>query len=257
MCELLGMSANVPTDICFSFKGLRERGGNTGPHKDGWGIAFYQGKGVTTFKDAQASHQSEVAKLVTDYPIKSNVVVGHVRQANRGRVALENTHPFTRELWGRYWTYAHNGQLKDYKSLAQGRFKAVGTTDSESAFCFILSELAARYPDKPPARKQLFRLIKKLSDQLKQQGVFNLLLSDGEYLFCYCSTKLHWITRRAPFGTAQLSDVDVDIDFSQETTPNDVVTIVATLPLTTNEQWQAMAPGEACLFRAGEQVELL
>ncbi|MCK3283042.1 class II glutamine amidotransferase, partial [Escherichia coli] len=27
MCELLGMSANVPTDICFSFTGLVQRGG--------------------------------------------------------------------------------------------------------------------------------------------------------------------------------------------------------------------------------------
>ena len=35
MCELLGMSANVPTDICFSFTGLVQRGGGTGPHKDG------------------------------------------------------------------------------------------------------------------------------------------------------------------------------------------------------------------------------
>ncbi len=26
MCELLGMSANVPTDICFSFAGLIQRG---------------------------------------------------------------------------------------------------------------------------------------------------------------------------------------------------------------------------------------
>ena len=38
MCELLGMSANVPTDIRFSFAGLAQRGGNTGPHRDGWGI---------------------------------------------------------------------------------------------------------------------------------------------------------------------------------------------------------------------------
>lgn len=38
MCELLGMSANVPTDICFSFTGLVQRGGGTGPHKDGWGL---------------------------------------------------------------------------------------------------------------------------------------------------------------------------------------------------------------------------
>ncbi len=37
MCELLGMSANVPTDICFSFTGLVQRGGGTGPHKDGSG----------------------------------------------------------------------------------------------------------------------------------------------------------------------------------------------------------------------------
>lgn len=256
MCELLGMSANVPTDICFSFKGLKERGGNTGPHKDGWGIAFYQGKGVSTFKDAQASHQSEVARLVSDYPIKSNVVVGHVRQANRGRVALENTHPFSRELWGRYWTYAHNGQLKDYKTLPLGRFKPVGTTDSEQAFCYLLSALADKYPNGPKSKKQLFRYLLKLSHGLRKLGVFNLLLSDGDYLFCYCSTKLHWITRRAPFGKACLSDVDVDIDFSRETTPNDVVTIVATLPLTSNENWQAMAAGQACLFKAGELVVL-
>lgn len=37
MCELLGMSANVPTDISFSLSGLIPRGGQTGPHKDGWG----------------------------------------------------------------------------------------------------------------------------------------------------------------------------------------------------------------------------
>ncbi|MGB1989951.1 MAG: class II glutamine amidotransferase, partial [Cycloclasticus pugetii] len=49
MCELLGMSANVPTDICFSFSGLIKRGGETGVHKDGWGIAFYEGKGFRAF----------------------------------------------------------------------------------------------------------------------------------------------------------------------------------------------------------------
>ena len=67
MCELLGMSANVPTDICFSFTGLVQRGGGTGPHKDGWGITFYEGKGCRTFKDPQPSFQSPIAKLVQEY----------------------------------------------------------------------------------------------------------------------------------------------------------------------------------------------
>ena len=64
MCELLGMSANVPTDICFSFTGLMQRGGNTGPHRDGWGITFYEGKGFRTFKDPNPSCKSKIAELV-------------------------------------------------------------------------------------------------------------------------------------------------------------------------------------------------
>lgn len=84
MCELLGMSANVPTDICFSFTGLMLRGGKTGPHKDGWGITFYEGRGFRTFKDPEPSAQSPIAKLVQALPIKSRAVVSHIRQANRG-----------------------------------------------------------------------------------------------------------------------------------------------------------------------------
>jgi predicted glutamine amidotransferase len=102
MCELLGMSANVPTDICFSFTGLMQRGGRTGPHRDGWGITFYEDKGCRTFKDPDPCYDSPIAKLVQAYPIKSRAVIGHIRQANRGHVALENTHPFTREQWGSF-----------------------------------------------------------------------------------------------------------------------------------------------------------
>ncbi len=96
MCELLGMSANVPTDICFSFTGLMQRGGRTGPHRDGWGgITFYEGKGFRTFKDPKPSCESQIAELVQNYPIKSRAVVSHIRQANRGGVNLENTHLYT------------------------------------------------------------------------------------------------------------------------------------------------------------------
>nr|MBA2815560.1 Phosphoheptose isomerase [Candidatus Pantoea persica] len=64
-------------------------------------------------------------------------------------MSLENTHPFTRELWGRNWTYAHNGQLKGYRQRETGHFRPVGETDSEKAFCWILHKLATRYPHTP------------------------------------------------------------------------------------------------------------
>ncbi|MDN4502484.1 class II glutamine amidotransferase [Alteromonadaceae bacterium BrNp21-10] len=254
MCELMGMSANVPTDICFSFKGLRQRGGQTGPHKDGWGVAFYDNKGVCIFKDPQPSYESEIAQLISNYPIKSKAVIAHVRQANRGRIGMENTHPFSRELWGRNWTYAHNGQLSNYRNLPVTRFMPVGTTDSERAFCFLLSQIEQRFPRPPKNRKTVFNFIKRQVQELTKLGVFNMLLSDGEYVLAYCTTKLQWITRRAPFGVARLSDIDVDIDFAKETTMHDVVTVIATEPLTDNENWHKMQPGESQLFRFGEPI---
>ncbi|KMV28719.1 class II glutamine amidotransferase [Photobacterium swingsii] len=254
MCELLGMSANVPTDICFSFTGLMQRGGNTGPHRDGWGITFYEGKGFRTFKDPNPSCKSRIAELVQEYPIKSCAVVSHIRQANRGGVCLENTHPFTRELWGRYWTFAHNGQLTGYQSLATGRFQPVGDTDSEMAFCWLLNQLEAKFPKRPTDSDELYSFMAQCCDELRQLGVYNMLLSDGDDVVTYCTNNLHWITRRAPFGQASLIDEDVTIDFNQETTPNDVVTVVATQPLTNDENWHKMAAGEMNVFHFGEQI---
>ncbi|NPU94011.1 MAG: class II glutamine amidotransferase [Gammaproteobacteria bacterium] len=252
MCELMGMSANVSTDICFSFAGLIKRGGETGPHKDGWGITFFEGKGVREFKDVDASATSEIARFVKDYPIKSHIVISHIRKANSGRVALENTHPFTREMWGLPWVYAHNGQLRGVKKLPLTYYRPVGTTDSEFAFCYILNKLRERFDRYPPRKNALFRAIHTLCEELRQYGVFNILFSDSKFLYCYCSTKLCHITRRSPFGVAHLRDKEVAVDFSDMAVANDVVTVIATAPLTTNEPWENLQTGELLVFQRGE-----
>jgi len=252
MCELLGMSANVPTDIQFSFSGLMQRGGASGPHRDGWGIAFYEGRGLRLFQEPIASARSEIARMVQRYPIKSEVVIGHIRQANVGSVNLANTHPFVRELWGRNWCFAHNGQLKDFHP-EPGFYQPIGDTDSEAAFCDLLSRLRKQFPE-PVAVKQLLPDLLAACHQYQQQGVFNCLLSNGDWLFTFCSTKLAQITRRAPFGRAQLKDMDLTVDFKAQTTPNDIVTVIATEPLTCNETWQLNQPGDWYLWKRGECI---
>ncbi len=257
MCELLGMSANVPTDICFSFTGLMQRGGNTGPHRDGWGIAFYEGRGCRTFHDPHPSAESEIARLVQRYAIKSLLVVSHIRRANRGRVCLENTHPFSRELWGRHWVFAHNGQLRGVKRLPLGVYRPVGSTDSEYAFCWMLDRIRARFPVPPRRMAALWRYVLELSQELNPRGVLNYLLSDAQHLYAHCGTQLSWLTRRAPFGEARLMDAELAVDFQRETTPRDVVTVVATRPLTANEAWTMLQPGALAIFSAGAPVALL
>ena len=85
-------------------------------------------------------------------------------------------------------------------------------------------------------------------------GVFNFMISDGLDLMTHCSNKLQWLTRKAPFGQAHLSDAQLAVDFQRETTPGDVVTVIATEPLTENEAWNAMQPGEFLTFVDGHPV---
>ncbi|MEQ5802579.1 class II glutamine amidotransferase [Halomonas sp. H10-9-1] len=254
MCELLGMSANVPTDICFSFTGFLHRGGGTGPHRDGWGIAFYEEGGYRDFRDPHPSVRSPIARLICDYPIKSHIVISHIRQANVGQIRLANTHPFVREMWGQPWCYAHNGQLAGWQSLPLTFYRPVGDTDSEHAFCWLLGELRRRFPERPESAEQrqgLWRLLHQLCERLRGLGVFNLLLADGDYLYTFCSTKLAHITRRAPFGKASLSDAELTVNFAEHTTIKDVVSVIATEPLTDNEDWERMAPGELLVWCDG------
>jgi predicted glutamine amidotransferase len=122
MCQLLGMNCNVPTNICFSFTDFRHRGGATDQHSDGWGIAFFEGRGCRLFLDPVPAVRSPVAELVRTYPIRSTNVIAHIRKAARGMVGLENTHPFMREPWGRYWIFAHNGTLEGFAPRLEAGF---------------------------------------------------------------------------------------------------------------------------------------
>ncbi len=254
MCELLAMSANVPTDVRFSFAALSQRGGATGVHTDGWGISFYEQKGCRSIHDPNPSAHSELARFVRSYPIKSLIVIAHVRKANRGRVALENTHPFSRELWGSAWSFAHNGQLKGIKTRSLDFYASIGTTDSEYAFCWLLDRLRAMYPKRPSDHK-LGWAIAELFAELRTLGVFNALLSDGRALYASCSTKLCYVERRAPFGPATLIDEDMEVDFAKETTPDDRVVVLASTPLTRNEAWSQVPPQTTLVARMGTIVK--
>src|SRR5215831_20420175 len=149
MCELLGMECNVPTDIVFSFHGLASRGGRSGPHADGWGLALYEGKVARLFLEPAAAAASPLATFVREHPIKTLLAVAHVRRKTRGGIGLANTHPFVRELWGRHWVFAHNGTVKRARALKLGRFKPIGDTDSEHAFCSLLGALEHEFKEYP------------------------------------------------------------------------------------------------------------
>ena len=250
MCQLLGMNANTPTDVMFSFTGLASRADE---HKDGFGIAFFEDRGLRHFIDHHGARSSPVAELVKRYPIKSDNVIAHIRKATQGRIALENTHPFVRELWGRSWVFAHNGDLKDFKPRLHGAFRPVGSTDSEWAFCWLMQELAKAHAD-VPSIDELTRTLRELVPMAARHGTFNMLLSNGQALWTHASTHLYSLLREHPFGAATLADEDLTVDFTAHTTASDCISVVATEPLTSGEAWSPFEPGAMRVFRHGRQL---
>jgi len=250
------MNSHLPASLTLSFTGFSQRGGCTDHHGDGWGIAFFEsdcatpGKGVRHFVDKCSAATSPIAQMLKSYPIKSHNVVAHVRKATVGSVALENCHPFVRELWGCYWVFAHNGDLKHYAPKLHGNFKPVGSTDSELAFCWLMQELVKSHADVPNV-DELTCTLRELVPQIAKHGSFNFLLSNGQALWAHATTKLHYVLRAHPFHQVHLKDDDVTVNLAQLNSPEDRLVIVVTEPLTTDEDWVAMLPGQLMVFVDG------
>jgi len=259
MCELLALNANTPTDMGFSFRGLSRRGGASGEHADGWGLASFTPDGhpdrpsLTLLREEAPAAFSALADQLADRSPKALVSIAHIRKATRGVVALENCHPFSRSWRGQTWVFAHNGDLQGALPLGD-RYRPFGSTDSEAAFCWILEELDQSGVD-PCTPAALFDLLHRCAAELAERGTFNALISNGQWLFATATSRLHWLTRRAPFRKATLADPPLQVDFAALTTASDVVTILSTEPLTTDEHWQPFQAGESLLFRAGEVTQ--
>ena len=267
MCELLALNANTPTDMAFSFRGLSRRGGASGEHADGWGLASFtpDGSGLNLIREDAPAAFSLLADQLAERSPRALVSIAHIRKATQGQVALENCHPFARSWRGQTWVFAHNGNLAG--AIPHGdRYRPFGDTDSEAAFCWILDQLDAAEPEatereatnpqatQPQAAdpQALSAQLHRCATELARRGTFNALISNGQWLFATATTRLHWLTRRAPFRTATLLDPPVQVDFSTLTTANDVVTILSTEPLTTDEHWQPIEPGTSMLWSNGE-----
>jgi len=58
MCELLAKSSRQATTVNLSLSEFAQHGGRTGPHRDGWGIAYYEETDIRLIKDTKQASES-------------------------------------------------------------------------------------------------------------------------------------------------------------------------------------------------------
>lgn len=223
--------------------------GGSNPH--GWGVAFYPDGGRAAFvvKEPCPSVRSPVAAFLRESDIvRSKIVVSHVRRMSAGRVVYSDTHPFVRELFGRDWVFAHNGTL-NASALRVKFYEPVGETDSEKAFCVMLDRLR----DVRRTRKTPREVIEKAAREISRLGDFNFLMSDGERLYAFWSgySELYYVVRVPPHrGIVRLVDEDFEVNLGEMKEGDEVATIVATRPLT-SEEWVKFPRQKLMVFRNG------
>jgi hypothetical protein len=129
VCELFTMCSRVPATVDLSLERLARHGGDEGPHRDGWGCAFYDGSDLFLVREPHPAAHSPLMRLLETQRRRGCAVLCHLRLASFGGRALRNTQPFARELGGMMQSFAHNGYLHGIRSapaLRPGRFRPVG-----------------------------------------------------------------------------------------------------------------------------------
>lgn len=252
MCELLGMTFNRPVSPAISFHGFKQRGKF---NKDGWGLGFYpDGRAGMIIKEPVKAPLSKLAGFTTNYSFCSKIFIGHVRCSSVGGVVYKNTHPFLRELGGREYIFAHNGTLS-VTSIKSKRFRAVGETDSEQVFCYLLDRIDEKGMEN--WQNDDFAWLAGVLADINSYGQFNTIFSDGEHLFCYFDMNgyngLFYTQRTPPYRKIQLKDGDWKINLKEVKEPGERGYIIATKPLT-DEEWEGFIPGELIVFREGVMI---
>jgi predicted glutamine amidotransferase len=267
MCELFAMSSRYEADVNLSLEEFSRHGGLAGPHKDGWGIAYYAGRDVRLMKEIEPASDSACVRFIREHPFASPLVVSHIRKATQGALALRNCQPFLRELGGSMHVFAHNGHLAMRRlrsGFPLGAFRPVGETDSEYAFCALLERLRRlwRGARGVPSLAQRLRVVAAFARALRPLGPANFLYADGDAVFAHGHCRphadgirppgLYRLSRRCAAGEARLVTEGLSIE---STTPREQsVTLVASVPLTKEAGWQPFGEGELVAARRGRIV---
>ena len=260
MCELLGMSCRQPTQLTFSLEALASHSESPSRQRDGWGIAFYEGQDVELFREPIPASDSPLASFLAQHGPQTDLAIAHIRHATRGGVNLANTQPFLRELDGRIHAFAHNGDLPNIDQASNfsfGRFRPVGTTDSEHAFCSLMGKMALL--GQKPSFEQRHEVVQRFAQSLRKLGPANFLYSDGEILFAYADRRMQSDTQEVtapglylytclcelPDEGLKTAGVFVAPGFQE-------VALVASVPLTTDSSaWRALDEGELLAISEG------
>ena len=264
MCELFCLSSRLPTRTTFSLRTFANHGAPGATPIDGWGLALYDGADVRLYKEPEPAGDSAWLGFVEGRRLASRLLLSHIRHATMGDISFANTQPFVRELGGRRHVFAHNGALQTIANRARTplRFRPVGATDSELAFCLLLERLAPLWAGSSlPDLSDRLDIVTRFAADMRKLGPANFLYADSDALFAHSHRRMQadrtiaapglWLRQREcacdPDGLPQAGVKVEDGHDGQK------LVLLASVPLGA-DGWRPLAEGEVIVVKDGEVV---
>ncbi len=229
------------------------------PNLYGWGVGWYPSseRGASVIKDPTSWGEPGVNDALREWNrFRSTLFVCHLRGHERAR-NQEDAQPFVRSYGGHQWIFAHDGDLatnwaERFPLPDDPAFDPLGHTDSEHAFCLLLSRLhAARIRSLADVRPEELR---EWMLELNADGQLNAILCDGEQIAVYRDARgqgsLHWTRRIPPHVSTELWSPAVQISFDTPEDSNRTALVFSSVPIDATP-WKAATPGELLLARRG------
>jgi predicted glutamine amidotransferase len=163
----------------------------------GWGVGSYQ-SGEVLLRRRPSDDRPVIDPTESGIVVRTEAVIGHVREARIGALRTENTQPFRY----RSWLFAQTGTVHGFERLGPRLLENVvtflrpnvrGDTDAEICFYLFLSflhdagQLDAQRTDPAHVIESLraaVAVVDRLSAEEGEPGNdLDLMVSDGEYLY--------------------------------------------------------------------------
>lgn len=265
MCELLAMSCRHPARLTFFLAALAGRARVPGRNQDGWGLAYYQGRDVALYRGTTSADEHPLVDWLLHHGPATHTAIGYIRNSTQGSVVLANTGPFTRELNGRVHAFAHNGNLRcasRFCIVGGRRYKSIGETDSELAFCELLENIASlpTGPDGLASLDARMNVVAEAASRFRDCGPSSFVYSDGDALFIHADQRYQSATGVIAPPALHMFECSSNeaLGLVCEAEPpfrtdDQQVILVATVPLS-GHAWQPLARGQVLALRDGAIV---
>lgn len=251
----VSLDASSSPSININFKSNRKDG-----YTPSWGLGWYPEDNLSTMltKGEAAKDTAIFANAVTDWSnFRSTTFFYKIKSSNQ-EYSYNESQPFSRNLSGRDWMFLHSGILykQSLKKLQDKHLnfllEPIGNSDSELAFCHILSKIYQKNlrsiseidPD----------LLYSWFKEIDLLGSADIYLTDGDSIVCFHGTSsqsnMLYSRIQPPYNQDVYTSESIELSLDDPRDTYRTALVVTTSPFYEGN-WTNMSLGQMIIIKRG------